>query len=104
MISGNGKLPWKNVSRDRPCPKCGKPDWCRVDERGDWACCKRTPEGAHKEKKDRNGEAYWVHRLTPWPEREPRAPAPKYSVADGRGKCADADSRAVRILTPLRLG
>lgn len=37
---------WRRVSRSRPCPICGKPDWCVVTEDGSAAICPRVPEGS----------------------------------------------------------
>ncbi len=37
---------WLRVSRQRPCPICGKPDWCSITEDGAAACCMRISEGA----------------------------------------------------------
>jgi len=61
---------WQRVSKRRPCPVCGKPDWCLVA--GDDA----NPEGAicaRVESARRCGEAGWLHVLrrfgptwTPW--------------------------------------
>lgn len=52
------------VSRERPCPICGKPDWCLVAADGVVAICPRTPEGAIKDL----GEAGYLHAVDP--ERE----------------------------------
>lgn len=49
--------PWSRVRRDRPCPVCGKPDWCLIAADGSAAICSRTE--SHK----RCGDAGWLHRL-----------------------------------------
>jgi 5S rRNA maturation endonuclease (ribonuclease M5) len=52
------KLRCIRVSRKRPCPVCGKPDWCLLDPDGRFAICPRTPSPK------RAGEAGYVHYLT----------------------------------------
>jgi len=47
------------VSRDEPCPICGKPNWCLIAKDGGAAICPRTPEGAVKDL----GEAGFLHLL-----------------------------------------
>lgn len=47
------------VSRQRPCPICGKHDWCSVSEDGAIAICPRTEQGAIR----RCGDAGWLHIL-----------------------------------------
>ena len=45
---------WSNVTKDKPCPVCGRPNanhrskWCIVSPDGDAAICPFTPEGAKK--------------------------------------------------------
>jgi hypothetical protein len=48
---------WVRVNKRRPCPICGRPDWCTVSADGTVACCMRQ-DGGHLA---RNGG--WVHRL-----------------------------------------
>lgn len=51
---------WKRVSRGRPCPICGKADWCLIvgeDSNPEAAICSRI------ESSNRRGEAGWLHRL-----------------------------------------
>jgi 5S rRNA maturation endonuclease (ribonuclease M5) len=52
------KLRCIRVSRKRPCPICGKPDWCLLDPDGRFAICPRTPSPR------RAGDAGYVHYLT----------------------------------------
>jgi P4 family phage/plasmid primase-like protien len=59
MSAKSGFVP---VSKDRPCPICGKPDWCSVSEGGNFACCRRENKGG-TEKADKNGDTYYLHRL-----------------------------------------
>ena len=37
---------WLRCSRHRPCPICGRPDWCSVSEDGAAAMCMRISEGS----------------------------------------------------------
>lgn len=76
---------WRRVSRSKPCPICGKPDWCSVSADGAVALCQRV------ESPKRIGDAGWLHRLTEdalnnrrpvrtvrlAPKRTPRADLPK---------------------------
>jgi len=64
------KSDWQRVSKRRPCPVCGKPDWCLVAGPMDApaaAICARV------ESRKRCGEGGWLHVLrddgpvwTPW--------------------------------------
>lgn len=47
------------VSRDKPCPVCGKSDWCLVAPDGSAAICQRVKEGSRR----RCGEAGYLHIL-----------------------------------------
>ena len=47
------------VSKERPCPVCGKPDWCLVAEDGLAAICQRIEQGSKK----RCADAGWLHIL-----------------------------------------
>ena len=38
-----GKHNFNRVSKNMPCPVCGKPDWCLVRDDGNYAICTRTP-------------------------------------------------------------
>lgn len=56
----NSKSDWQRVSRRRPCPVCGKPDWCAYsgpDDSPTAAICQRV------ESPKRAGEAGWLHVL-----------------------------------------
>ena len=59
------------VSKSRPCPICGKPDWCLRAEDGSAAICQRVAEGSVKQ----CGEAGYLHVLRDdpnWRERPQR--------------------------------
>ncbi len=49
------------VNRERPCPICGRADWCLVRPDGSAAICPRTPDSAVK----MVGEAGYLHVLSP---------------------------------------
>lgn len=60
---------WNRVSKRRPCPVCGKPDWCLYtgdDDRPAAAICARV------ESEKQCGEGGWLHLLRsdgpPWPK------------------------------------
>ena len=38
----HGNLSWSPVTREKPCPVCGKPDWCRVAKGGRLVTCHRS--------------------------------------------------------------
>lgn len=40
--SDYGIVAWSNFSREKPCPLCGKPDWCRSAKGGTLVTCRRT--------------------------------------------------------------
>jgi 5S rRNA maturation endonuclease (ribonuclease M5) len=79
------KLRCIRVTRKRPCPICGKPDWCLLDPDGRFAICPRTPSPR------RAGEAGYVHYLTNVYTHQPRRanliakqPASPAKAADGK--------------------
>lgn len=53
MTARSSLLP--RATRGRPCPVCGKPNWCLVAEDGSRAICARV------ESERRAGEAGWLH-------------------------------------------
>ncbi|MCG2682226.1 MAG: hypothetical protein L6306_01275 [Planctomycetales bacterium] len=56
----NSTSAWQRVSKRRPCPICGKPDWCLFsgpDDSPDAAICARAESGR------RCGEGGWLHVL-----------------------------------------
>ena len=48
---------WQHVGRNRPCPVCGKADWCIISPDGNAAICYRVPSDRER----RNGG--WLHFL-----------------------------------------
>ncbi|HEY7307876.1 MAG TPA: hypothetical protein VH643_00815 [Gemmataceae bacterium] len=46
----------------RPCPICLHNSWCSKSADGSVIICRREPTGCLRQKFDRNGNAYYVHR------------------------------------------
>ena len=95
------KLRCIRVNRKRPCPICGKPDWCLLDPEGRFAICPRTPSPK------RAGEAGYVHYLTNVFSRQPgrdsaiaRQPALAAKAGDGK---QETDSQPMPVDFWLRL-
>lgn len=79
--------PFRRSNRQRPCPVCGKHDWCLV---GEAAClCARVESG------DRRGGAGWLHRFHERKERPAVTPTRPPATTDWQ-KVAEGLSRAVR--------
>lgn len=58
MTRENTKGDWREVSRDNPCPACGKPDWCGRASGGRTVRCMREgspPAGMRFVKRDSDG-------------------------------------------------
>lgn len=66
------------VSKDNPCPICGKPDWCLIAEDGSAAICSRISEGSVK----KSGDAGFLHILTDKSQHRRKYVKPKPSVPD----------------------
>ena len=49
----------RRVNRNRPCPICGKPDWCLISEDSSAVICPRIEQDSVK----RCGDAGWLHIL-----------------------------------------
>lgn len=54
-----GKSNWLRVSRQNPCPICGKPDNCEISIDGTVAWCGRVSEGSLRQ----NAGGQFLHRL-----------------------------------------
>ena len=63
------------VSKKRPCPVCGRTDWCLVAPDGSAAICQRVQEGSRK----RSGDAGWLHILKNVPN-VPNRPGLRYQI------------------------
>src|SRR5262245_53494927 len=57
VAGSDGK--WSRVSRQHPCPICGKPDNCEVSADGRVVWCGRIPEGSLRQ----NAGGQFLHRL-----------------------------------------
>lgn len=66
------------VTKSRPCPVCGKPDWCLVSEDGSAAICPRVSQNAVK----RCGDGGWLHILKESPYKPQRITKLTFSVSD----------------------
>ena len=66
------------VTKDNPCPICGRPDWCLTAKDGSAAICSRISEGSVR----KSGDAGFLHVLidrSPQPRRKyvkPQSPRP----------------------------
>ena len=96
---------WVRVSRTRPCPVCGKPDWCGTAADGSAAACMRIEHGSVR--RLRNGA--WLHRFGGDDPRRPSGdgampvpPAPLPAGADP-AKLVRLMSRYRRAAAPARL-
>jgi 5S rRNA maturation endonuclease (ribonuclease M5) len=77
FASPSGGSTWIRVNRHRPCPICGKADWCGMSPDGVLAWCMRVKS----DRPARNGG--WLHRVADAPPQSaprlhvppPRAPA-----------------------------
>lgn len=59
---------WRRTTREKPCPVCGKSDWCMVSANGSVAICPRTENGAQKYL-DGSGYLHIIDKSVPVPER-----------------------------------
>ena len=65
---------WVDASPSRRCAVCGGDSWCQTHREGGTVLCKRVGNGG-REKMNRDGVMYWVHRLS-GPVRESMEPLP----------------------------
>lgn len=90
---------WEDVTREIPCHSCRKADWCRRTTDGAFAICHRHNDGTAEERRDTNGQLYYLYRLRESPRGE-RWPEPRFSLADGNGELAGVDVRS-QVYTAL---
>ena len=99
---------WVRVSRSRPCPVCGKPDWCGVAADGSAAACMRVEAGSAR--RLRNGA--WLHRFGGNDPRRPTggalpvpaAPPVRADAAADAAKLGRLMDRYRRATTPAHQG
>jgi hypothetical protein len=96
-LSGRGAFP--DVTRQRPCPVCGAAKWCQLSRDGAVALCKRVE--SHREKVNKLGTRFWVHRLGP----DAARPLPPEPDAPGVSAAPDAvlDAAHRALLSSLAL-
>lgn len=86
----HNRSPFRRVSRDNPCPVCGKHDWCVLIDDGAVVLCMRVALGAFCEGRDGG----WLHRLRE-SSRLPRRPGRySFTIDDGRPRRDDLPVRA----------
>jgi hypothetical protein len=67
---------WRRVTREHPCPVCGKPGWCSLSADGTLAACRRIEAGCWRSKTDKNGAPVHLHRLGGADRPDPVPPTP----------------------------
>jgi phage/plasmid primase-like uncharacterized protein len=85
------------VSKSRPCPVCGKPDWCLRAEDDLSAICSRIEDGSIR----RCGEAGWLHVYKKCPYRKVRIFSRRITVKNR--DFSHQASQYVNNLTAMRL-
>lgn len=92
---------WSEVTRTRPCPACGKPDWCAWTRDG-WLRCKRSetvPDGMRLVKTCAEGALF-----RPVDARQAKAPPPRrprVRATPASGAAFDGDAEQVRFVAAL---
>lgn len=83
------RSPLARVSKNHPCPICGKPDWCSYTEDGSLALCMRESAGSIKRA---NNNAH-IHVLTPNLGNENSATStPPINNCGNCGNCGSGDT------------
>ena len=99
---------WVRVTRRRPCPVCGKPDWCGIAADGGAVACMRIDAGSLR--RLRNGA--WLHkrRVDLPPDARPEVPrddpvltAERIERLMGRYRSAASPARLGRLAADLGL-
>lgn len=108
---------WRRVSRNEPCPVCGKPDYCTRSVNGQVVRCMRVE--SEKPVEDKHGSIGWLHALSnPLPPMPPPKPSEQkgdwteeckemfYHTLAHQKRCSLSDSLAVSVesLELLRVG
>ena len=85
---------WVRVSPRRPCPVCGKPDWCGVAADGSAAACMRIETGSVR----RLPNGAWLHRFGDGPQGPgPRRPSGGRLPVPPAAPPADAVAEAAKL-------
>src|SRR5262245_9409936 len=80
---------WRRVSPGHPCPICERPDWCSVSADGRLVACRRIEHNGTA-KTDKDGAAYYLHRLNG--ATAPAAAFPPFAAVESGPVLADADT------------
>lgn len=83
---------WSSCTQRRRCPICGGSSWCSVRADGALVACRRNSTGRQRE--DRNGETFWLHRGDGAPIEECELP-PEYTAHRASIETIDAAYRAL---------
>lgn len=86
------KQRWRSCSQRYRCPVCGGASWCSVRADGALIACRRNSTGRQRE--DRNGETFWLHRGDGAPIEECELP-PEYTAHRASIETIDAAYRAL---------
>lgn len=98
VLSRGGGGNWSDVSPRDKCPVCGRASWCQVSLDGAVTLCKRV--ASDREKTNRAGVPFFVHRLDGSASVAPRAPATPRSE---RAPVEVRDAAYRAVLAALRL-
>ncbi len=90
----------QRVSKCRPCPICGKPDWCLLASDGSAAICARISEGSQK----RCGDAGWLHVLRDDPDWQERPRVRRLSIGTANGERTDLGPLMAEYVAAVDLG
>lgn len=91
-MSHQGNSEWHRVDRGRPCPVCGRPDWCLYAGPADdptAAICART------ESEKGCGDAGWLHRLRDDGQWRPPRRSVRIAVPSNGSESASVDFQEV---------
>ena len=53
-------MDWIRTNKTKPCPVCGKPDWCEISDDGTTVYCMRAPSP----RPSKSPQGGWFHRLS----------------------------------------
>lgn len=91
------KTKWPHVTKQRPCPVCGKHDWCTVSPDGEIVFCRRIE--SDNPKVLRSGGRGWVHKLNePVDTAHTRAPTHDTTPMEGPNQACERLSSQLRCV------